>query len=123
LSARLRQRIELALKQYAKWHKPIDPADEHPARPDELNETLFDSWDIPTSYKMSSGYQTGDRAVYDVIYYWGRGTQYEGDSRTTSVKLIRENGRWYVDDLQTHAGKYVSENSLYESLVRYHWHG
>src|SRR5262245_75783 len=41
LSARLRQRIELALKQYEKWPTPADPADEHPAMPDRSNETLF----------------------------------------------------------------------------------
>src|SRR5207245_27845 len=37
LSARLRQRIDLALKQYERWPTPSDPADEHPATPDRFN--------------------------------------------------------------------------------------
>ena len=118
LSAKLRQRIELALKQCDKWPAQTDPSGGHPAAPDQWNKTIFNAWDIPTSYTVSLGHQTSDRAVYDVIYYWGTGTQYEGTQRITSVILTRENERWYIDDLYTHNGGYCSAFSLYESLVR-----
>ena len=117
LSAPLRQRIAASLKQCEKW-PPGAPGEGHPAAPDPSNKLIFSAWDLPTSYTVSSGHQTGDRAAYEVIYHWGRGTQYEGDRRTTSVILAREKGRWYVDDLYTHNGKFIAAGSFFSPLLR-----
>ena len=120
LSARLRQQVELALKQFERWPAPTGPGSVHPAAPDEFNKTIFSAWNIPTSYTLSSGHQSGGQATYDIFYDWERGTQYEGDRRTTSVILDREKGRWFVDDLYTHTGEFVAAGSFYDSLVRNH---
>jgi hypothetical protein len=93
--------------------------------------TILGCWDMPTSYKIGGSHSTtiqGDagteevrvspRSVVDVVYRWGEGTQYEGDERNTSVILVKESGRWFIQDLYTHQGFFESAGSFYNDLVK-----
>ena len=93
--------------------------------------TILSCWDLPTSYKIGGFHSTtiqGDagteevrvspRSVVDVVYRWGPGTQHEGNERNTSVILVRESGRWFVQDLYTHEGFFESAGSFYNDLVK-----
>jgi len=116
-SATLRQQIALSIKQAVTWKQGWSDYRTHPGIPDKLNKRVFRSWDTPTTFRMGSHHTTGDRAVVDVIYHWGPGCQYAGDNRLTSVILVKESGRWFIDDLYTHEGKFCSAGSFKNELV------
>lgn len=97
-------------------------------------DTIFNAWDFPTSYRVGGSHYTSrtdtdwdehwrkhttpeQRAVVDVIYHWGPDTQYMGNERVTSVILVKEKGRWYIDDLYTHNASRNSPGSLHQNLV------
>jgi hypothetical protein len=118
LSARLRAGVELAVKQFDRWAAAADPDDVAQATAQPSNDTLLNAWDHPSRYTISVGRQRRTSASYDVVYHWGQGTEYSGHRRTTTVRLAKENGRWYIDDLYTHAGKFEDEQSLYKTLIQ-----
>jgi len=114
----LRARINDSLVQCATYKPPKEtPWLTHPAQQGE-NQTLFMAWDLPTSFKIKSQQIKGKNATVDVIYYWGPDTQYAGDTRVTTVVLSRTNDVWYIDDLLTRKGKFISESSFYSGLLR-----
>jgi hypothetical protein len=118
LSARLRAGVELAVTQFDRWAATADPDDVAQATAQPSNDTLLNAWDHPSSYTISPGRQRRTSASYDVVYHWGQGTEYPGHRRTTTVRLAEENGRWYIDDLYTQAGKFEDEQSLYRTLIQ-----
>jgi hypothetical protein len=69
-------------------------------------------WDSPTTYAIAATRRYGSRAVIDLLYKWGPGTNYEGDTRTTSFVFLFEDGAWKLDDVYTFRGTYVSAESL-----------
>ncbi|MFK5922635.1 MAG: hypothetical protein QM496_10680 [Verrucomicrobiota bacterium] len=94
-------------------------------------KAILQSWEPPTSFKVGGAHRTTieegaipdvagtyPKAITDVIYVWGKGAQYSGHERNTSVILVKESGRWFIDDLYCHNGAYESASSFYESLVR-----
>ena len=90
-----------------------DPA----ADPDfPRNSTFIGSWDSPTTYSIASSRRYGKRAVIDVLYKWGPGTNYPGDERTTSFIFLLENGAWKLDDIYIFRGEYVEPESLNQYL-------
>ena len=76
------------------------------------NGTFLGFWDSPTTYTIAATRRYGSRAVIDVLYKWGPGTNYEGDTRTTSYVFLYEDGVWKLDDVYTFRGAYVSAESL-----------
>lgn len=106
-------------REHALAHPP--PKDEPPpsvAGEDRFNTTIFNAWDIPTSYTMGAAEQAATTAAVDVTYLWGPDTQYSGDTRVTSVRLVAEGGSWRIDDLVTRKGEFVPEGSLRASLEK-----
>ena len=113
----LRRAIDKALSDAASSPPPKEePPAGIPGYDDRFNTTLFNAWDIPTSYKLGEAEQRGTSASVQVTYLWGPGTQYQGDTRITSVQLVAEEGAWRIDDLVTHKGAFVPEGSLRASL-------
>jgi hypothetical protein len=98
----LRQQVALSIKQAATWKQGWSDYRTHPGIRNEFNQEVFQAWDTPSTFRLASSHISRDRAMVDVIYKWGRGTQYAGDTRLTSVILVREKGRWFIDDLYTH---------------------
>lgn len=76
------------------------------------NRTFIGAWDYPTTYTIVATRRYGSRGVIDVLYKWGPGTNYEGDTRTTSFVLLLEDGAWKLDDIYIFRGKYVTSESL-----------
>lgn len=81
------------------------------------NGTFLGFWDPPTTYTILSSRRYEERAVIDISYSWGKGTNYQGDSRLTSYVFVLEEGQWKLDDMYTFRGKYATAESLNEYLT------
>lgn len=130
-SGSLRQRVATSRAQFdqrIEGREP-QPEDADPASGGS-RAIILSAWDAPTDFRLAGHHLTrrdytvnevrhrDASAVVDVVYEWGKGTQYEGDERVTSVILVREGGRWFVDDLYTQNGDYCSPSSFYQTLVK-----
>jgi hypothetical protein len=90
---------------------------DHPDDPDfPGNGTFIGSWDYPSTYSVVDSRRYAQRAVIDVMYEWGKGTNYPGDTRLSSFVFLFEDGAWKLDDVYTYRGKYVSAESLSQYL-------
>ncbi|MCH7227866.1 hypothetical protein [Haloferula sp. A504] len=115
-SKELRQAIDDSLADAAEWTPPPNHPWPHPANQDRFNRTIFNSWDLPTTFSLGEVAEDGDSATVAVYYDWGEGTQYEGNRRATSVRLVYESEGWRIDDLITHEGAFISAGSLRAQL-------
>jgi len=90
---------------------------DHPDDPDfPGNGTFIGSWDYPSTYSVVDSRRYAQRAVIDVMYEWGKETNYPGDTRLSSFVFILEDGAWKLDDIYTYKGKYVTAESLSQYL-------
>jgi hypothetical protein len=96
-----------ALKQKLATFKdqPDDP--DYPS-----NGTFIGTWDKPSTFTIIGSRRYGNRAVLDVWYAWGKGTNYPGDTRLSYFIFRLEDGRWKLDDLYTFRGEFASAESL-----------
>ena len=118
-STRLRNRIDQSMTQFATYSPPKNaPWEVHPAFPDKYNKAIFNAWDTPTRYTVGQQQLFDKVAVVDVIYLWGPEQQYPGDTRRVSVDFVYERGAWYIDDLETHKGKFTSGSSFFQTLIK-----
>lgn len=131
LSKRLWRRVKVATAQFQQRvvGRIARPEDAHPGGTGHKG-TILSAWNTPTSFRMGGSHQTtrdykvcdehhtDSSAVVDVVYIWGKGTQYEGDERLTSVILVKEADRWFVDDLYTHGGLYCTPGHFDRILLR-----
>jgi hypothetical protein len=76
------------------------------------NGTFVGTWDKPTTFTIIGSRRYGDRAVLDIWYAWGKGTNYPGDTRLTYFIFRLEDGRWKLDDVYTFRGEFASAESL-----------
>jgi len=112
-STQLQSRIIRSLAEAKTYDPPTnEPWARHPVLQDRFNTTILNTWDVPTSYLVGSALVAGGKARVPVTYFWARGTQYEGDTRLTTVNLVLENDQWRIDDLITHKGAFVPGGSL-----------
>src|SRR6266498_278287 len=93
-------------------------AKENPDSPEgpPSNGDFIGSWDYPTSFRLVDSRLSGQRAVVDVQFAWGKNTNYPGDKRLTSYILVRESGSWKLEDIYSFEGKFVSAGSLLETF-------
>src|SRR5215813_712676 len=82
------------------------------------NADFLNTWDNPTSYSIAAARRVGERAIIDVVFKWGPGTQYPGDSRLMSFVIVQEAGAWKLDDIYTYRGKFVEPGSLTVTFQR-----
>jgi len=96
-----------ALKQKLATFKdqPDDP--DYPS-----NGTFVGTWDKPSTFTIIGSRRYGNRAVLDVWYAWGKGTNYPGDTRLSYFIFRLEDGRWKLDDVYTFRGEFASAESL-----------
>jgi len=96
-----------ALKQKLTTFKdqPNDP--DYPS-----NATFVGTWDKPSTFTIVGSRRYGNRAVVDVWYAWGKGTNYPGDTRLSYFIFQQEDGRWKLDDVYTFRGEFASAESL-----------
>jgi hypothetical protein len=96
-----------ALKQKLSTFKdqPDDP--DYPS-----NGTFVGTWDKPSTFSIIGSRRYGNRAVLDVWYAWGKGTNYPGDTRLSYFIFRLEDGRWKLDDVYTFRGEFASAESL-----------
>jgi hypothetical protein len=76
------------------------------------NGTFIGTWDSPSTFTILGSRRYENRAVIDVWFTWGKGTNYPGDTRLTYFVLVLEEGRWKVDDVYTFRGEFASAESL-----------
>ena len=76
------------------------------------NGTFVGTWDSPTTFSIVGSRRYDKRAVIDVWYSWGKGTNYPGDTRLSYFVFVLEEGRWKLDDVYTFRGAYASAESL-----------
>jgi hypothetical protein len=93
-------------------------AKENPESPEgpPSNADFIGSWNYPTGFRFVGSRLAGRRAVVDVLFTWGKDTEYPGDTRLTNYVLVRENGSWKLEDIYTFEGKFVSAESLLETF-------
>lgn len=93
-------------------------AKENPDSPEgpPSNADFIGSWNYPTGFRLVGSRLAGQRAVVDVLFTWGKNTEYPGDTRLTCYVLVRENGSWKLEDIYTFEGKFVSAGSLLETF-------
>src|SRR6476620_11230088 len=58
------------------------------------NGTFVGTWDKPSTFAIIGSRRYGNRAVLDVWYAWGKGTNYPGDTRLSYFIFRLEDGRW-----------------------------
>ena len=103
LSKNLREALEQKVKSFK----------DQPDNPDfPGNGTFVGSWDYPTTYAVIGSRRYDKRAVIDVWYEWGKGTNYPGDTRLTSFVFVQEDGGWKLDDIYTFRGEFAAAESL-----------
>jgi hypothetical protein len=98
---------------YAEFAKHNDTPDLPPD-----NGAFVGAWDPPTSFRIVGSRLYDERAVVDVVFSWGKNTNYEGDTRLTSYLLIREQNNWKVCDIYVWDGDFESASSLIEVFRR-----
>ena len=76
------------------------------------NGTFIGTWDKPSTFTIVGSRRYGNRAVLDVWYAWGKGTNYPGDTRLSYFIFTLEDGRWKLDDVYTFRGEFASAESL-----------
>lgn len=76
------------------------------------NGTFVGTWDSPTTFTIVGSRRYDKRAVLDIWYTWGKGTNYPGDTRLSYFVFVLEDGRWKLDDVYTFRGEYASAESL-----------
>jgi hypothetical protein len=76
------------------------------------NGTFVGTWDRPSMFAIIGSRRYGDRAVLDVWYAWGKGTNYPGDTRLSYFIFRLEDRRWKLDDVYTFRGEFASAESL-----------
>ncbi len=93
-------------------------AKENPDSPEgpPSNSDFIGSWNYPTGFRFVGSRLAGQRAVVDVLFTWGKDTEYPGDTRLTNYILVRENGSWKLEDIYTYEGKFVTAGSLLETF-------
>jgi hypothetical protein len=96
-----------ALKQKLATFKnqPDDP--DYPS-----NGTFVGTWDKPSTFTIIGSRRYGNRAVLDVWYAWGKGTNYSGDTRLSYFIFRLEDGQWKLEDLYTFRGEFATAESL-----------
>ena len=76
------------------------------------NGTFVGTWDAPTTFTIVGSRRYDKRAVLDVWYAWGKGTNYPGDTRLSYFVFVLEEGKWKLDDVYTFRGEFASAESL-----------
>jgi len=112
LSGPMRKALANRQKVYANYAKENPDSPEGPPS----NSDFIGSWNYPTSFRFVGSRLSGQRAVVDVLFTWGKDTEYPGDTRLTYYVLIRENGSWKLEDIYTFEGKFVAAESLLETF-------
>jgi hypothetical protein len=108
LSESLRKALAHRMDAYKDYAKKNPDSPEGPPS----NADFIGSWDYPTSFMITGSRRYGERAIVDVTFKWGPGTEYTGDTRLTSNVFVHEDGGWKLDDIYTYRGKFVSGSSL-----------
>jgi hypothetical protein len=113
-------RKSLAYRQDAYWsHKNsiTDGPDEppHPEQPPG-NGDFVGAWDYPTSYKIEGSRRYGERIIVDITFIWGKGTQYEGDTRLNSYIFKLEDNTCKLNDIYVFEGEFIPASSLSQEL-------
>jgi len=75
-------------------------------------------WSYPLTYSVLGSRRYGDRAIVDVLYSWGKGTDYEGDQEVASFIFKLEKESWLLDDIYFFPGDYRDASSLEAELER-----
>ena len=112
LSEPMRKALANRQKVYAQYAKENPDSPEGPPS----NSDFIGSWNYPTSFRFVGSRLAGQRAVVDVLFTWGKDTEYPGDTRLTYYVLVRENGSWKLEDIYTFEGKFVAAGSLLETF-------
>ena len=103
----LTKNLREALKQKVATFK------DQPDNPDfPGNGTFVGTWDKPTTFTVIGSRRYGTRAVIDVWYTWGKGTNYPGDTRLSYFIFVLEDNRWKLDDVYTFRGEFATAESL-----------
>jgi len=76
------------------------------------NGTFVGTWDAPTTFTIVGSRRYDKRAVIDVWYAWGKGTNYPGDTRLSYFVFVLEDARWKLDDVYTFRGEFATAESL-----------
>lgn len=112
LSEPMRKALANRQKVYAQYAKTNPDSPEGPPS----NSDFIGSWNYPTSFRLVGSRLAGQRAVVDVLFTWGKDTEYPGDTRLTYYVLVREKGSWKLEDIYTFEGKFVAAESLLETF-------
>jgi hypothetical protein len=80
------------------------------------NELFLGFWDRPTTFSILGSRSYDKRAVIDVLYSWGKGTNYPGDQEVVSFIFRLEDKSWLLDDIYFFNGRYATASSLQEEL-------
>jgi hypothetical protein len=112
LSEPMRKALANRQKVYAQYAKENPDSPEGPPS----NSDFIGSWNYPTSFRFVGSRLAGQRAVVDVLFTWGKGTEYPGDTRLTYYVLVHDNGSWKLEDIYTFEGRFVAAGSLLETF-------
>jgi hypothetical protein len=112
LSEPMRKALANRQKVYANYAKENPDSPEGPPS----NSDFIGSWNYPTSFRFVGSRLSGQRAVVDILFRWGKNTEYPGDTRLTYYVLVRENDSWKLEDIYTFEGKFVAAESLLETF-------
>jgi len=62
-------------------------------------DPFTESQEYPNSFRMGSSLVTGDKADVKVMLLWGTKGGKSGDQRNIEVKLVKQNGKWLIDNI------------------------
>lgn len=104
LRAAMSKKVEFEDLQAAK--EPTDKRD-YPR-----NSSFVGAWDHPSTYSILGSRRYNERAIVDVEYKWGAGTNYPGHKRLMSFVFVMELATWKLADVYTYTGEFESSESL-----------
>jgi len=114
LSESLRKLLAYRQDAYMSHKNNIADGPDEPPHPEQPpgNGDFVGSWDYPTSYKIEGARRYGERIIVDITFMWGKGTQYEGDTRLNSYIFKLEGNTCKLNDIYIFDGEFIPASSL-----------
>ena len=114
LSESLRRLLTYRQATYRDHKNNIPEGPDQPPHPEQPpgNRDFVGAWDYPTSYKIEGSRRYGEKIMVDITFIWGKGTQYEGDTRLYSFIFKIEDGACKLNDIYIFEGDFIPASSL-----------
>lgn len=80
------------------------------------NDVFVGFWDLPTTYAILGSRNYNERAMIDVLYTWGKSSNYPGEKVIATFVFSKEQTQWKIEDIYICRGGFNDTYSLVQLL-------